>query len=102
MRPSGGLGPIVVRRINEKRYAMAKPMTTTLLATGAALTVVGGIIGLACAAITTVDAGTAARRRIQQIEVPPSERARRQWRRARTAATAGAGAWRNGEVTPVG
>ncbi|WP_133878906.1 hypothetical protein [Paractinoplanes brasiliensis] len=76
---------------------MTRP-TSTLLVTGAALTVTGGIIGLAGATVTMIAAATVARRRIEQMETPPSELARRQWRRARTAVTAGAGAWRNGEV----
>jgi len=80
---------------------VTKTTTSTLLLTGAALTVVGGIIGLAGAAITTVAAAAAARRRIERMEVPPSVLARREWRRARTAVTAGAGAWRNGEAPPL-
>jgi membrane-bound ClpP family serine protease len=80
---------------------MTRPMTTTLVLTGAALTVVGGIIGLAGATVTTIGAAVAARRRLDQMEVPPSELARRHWHRARTAVNAGAGAWRNNEATPV-
>ncbi|MCY1136676.1 hypothetical protein OWR29_01600 [Actinoplanes sp. Pm04-4] len=80
---------------------MSRPITSTLLITGAALTVVGGIIGLAGAAVTTIGAVTAARRRIEQMDTPPSELARRQWRRARTAVTAGTGAWRNGDLSTV-
>lgn len=77
---------------------MSRPMNSTLLVTGAALTVIGGIIGIAGATVTTLAAAVAARRRIEQMEIPPSELARRQWRRARTAVTAGAGAWRNGDA----
>jgi hypothetical protein len=85
-----------------KRYAMtsmssdARHLTaSTLLITGAALTVVAGFIGLAGATLTAVGAAKAVRRRIEQMDVAPSELARQQWRRATTAARAGAGAWRN-------
>jgi hypothetical protein len=77
---------------------MSSPTASKLLVTGIAVTVVGGCIGFAGAAVTAVAAASAARRRIDQMEVPPSELARRQWRRARNAATVGAGAWRNGTV----
>ncbi|MEV4642257.1 hypothetical protein AB0J80_33390 [Actinoplanes sp. NPDC049548] len=75
---------------------MSSPTTSKLLITGIALAAVGGLVGLAGATVTAVAAAGAARRRIGRMEVPPAELARRQWRRARTAATAGAGAWRNG------
>ena len=68
---------------------------STLLITGAALTVVAGVIGLAGATLTAVGAAKAVRRRIEQMNVPPTELARQQWRRARTAVSAGAGAWRD-------
>jgi len=80
---------------------VTKTTTSTVFLTGAALTVVGGIIGLAGAAITTIAVASAARRRVEQMEVPPSVLARRQLRRARTAVSAGAGAWRNGEASPL-
>ena len=71
---------------------------STLLITGAALTVVAGVIGLAGATLTAAGAAKAVRRRIEQMNVPPSELARQQWRRARTAVSAGAGAWRDGQT----
>jgi len=71
---------------------------STLLITGAALTVVAGVIGLAGATLTAVGAAKAVRRRIEQMNVPPTELARQQWRRARTAVSAGAGAWRDGQT----
>ena len=74
--------------------------TSRLLIVGAALTVAGGVIGLAGATVTVTAAAVAARRRIELLEVPPSVLARHQLRRARTAVSAGAGAWRNG-VTPA-
>jgi len=70
---------------------------STLLITGAALTVVAGVVGLAGATLTALGAAKAVRRRIEQMNVPPSELARQQYRRAKTAVRAGTGAWRNGE-----
>jgi hypothetical protein len=70
--------------------------TSRLLITGAILTMVGGVVGLAGATVTIAAAAVAARRRMERMEVPPSELARQQLRRARTAVSAGAGAWRDG------
>ena len=41
------------------------------------------------------------RRRIQQMEVPPSELARMKWTQAKAAVSAGASAWQNGTRTSV-
>ncbi|BFU44942.1 hypothetical protein [Krasilnikovia sp. MM14-A1004] len=73
--------------------------TGTVLLTGATLTVIGGVIGLAGAAITAVAAVVAVRRRVEQMETPPTELARRHWRRARTAVHAGTDAWRDGHLS---
>jgi hypothetical protein len=85
-----------------KRYAMSSMSSdsrhltaSTLLITGAALTVVAGVVGLAGATLTAVGAAKAVRRRIEQMNVPPTELARQQWRRASTAVRAGAGVWRD-------
>jgi hypothetical protein len=72
--------------------------TSTLLITGAALTVVAGVVGLAGATLTAIGAAKAVRRRLEQMNVPPSELARQNWRRATTAVKAGAGAWRDRET----
>ena len=41
------------------------------------------------------------RRRIQEMEVPPSELARMKWTQAKAAVSAGASAWQNGTQTSV-
>ena len=41
------------------------------------------------------------RRRIQEMEVPPSELARIKWTQAKAAVSAGASAWQNGTRTSV-
>jgi hypothetical protein len=71
-----------------------------LLIMGAVLTMVGGVVGLAGATVTVAAAATVARRRIEKMDVAPSEMARQQWQRARTAVSVGAGAWRNGQPVP--
>jgi hypothetical protein len=67
-----------------------------LLITSSALVAAAAALGLAGLGLATVALGVMARRRINQMEVPPGEIARRQWRQARSAIKAGAGAWREG------
>jgi hypothetical protein len=70
--------------------------------------IVGGV--LAGAGIMLVLAGVtigsahliaATRQWVREMEVPPSERARQQWARAKAAALAGASAWQDGGGTSV-
>ena len=63
---------------------------------GAILMGVGGVIALAGAAMAGTALVAAYRDRVRQMEVPPSVLARQQWDRARAAAVAGVGEWRNG------
>ena len=79
----------------------SRHVAATLLVTGAALTVVAGVIGLAGATLTAIGATKAVRRRIEQMDTPPTELARQQWRRAQTAVKVGAGAWRNGDAPAI-
>jgi len=64
------------------------------LLTGAALFAAGGLIALAGIAIGSGHVVAVSRRRIQAMEVPPSELAKLKLAQARAAALAGAGAWR--------
>jgi hypothetical protein len=63
---------------------------------GAILIGVGGVLALAGAAMAGTALVAAYRDRVRQMEVPPSVLARQQWDRARAAAIAGVGEWRNG------
>jgi hypothetical protein len=65
-----------------------------LLITSSALLAAAAAFGVAGIGIATVALGIMARRRINRMEVPPSEQARRQLRQARAAVRAGADAWR--------
>jgi hypothetical protein len=63
---------------------------------GSILIGVGGIIALAGAAVAGVALVVAYRDRVRQMDVPPTELARRHWHRVREATNAGLGQWRNG------
>jgi hypothetical protein len=63
---------------------------------GAILIGVGGVLALAGAAMAATALVAAYRDRVRQMEVPASVLARQQWDRARAAAVAGVGEWRNG------
>jgi hypothetical protein len=63
------------------------------LLTGTGLMGAGALLALAVASVHVL---AATRRWIQEMDVPPSELAKLKWAQARTAATAGAGAWQNG------
>ena len=67
-----------------------------LLVGGAVLVGIGGVIGFAGMALVGSALLSATRQWVNQLEQPPSEMARRTWRQARAAASAGAEAWRNG------
>ena len=71
------------------------------IAGGGVLIGIGGLLGftgmlLVGSAIVTVD-----RQRVNQLEQPPSELAKRTWQQARAATTAGANAWRNSPAAKV-
>jgi hypothetical protein len=56
---------------------------------------IGGLVGLAGMVLVGSAIVSAARQRVNQLERPPSELAKRKWQQARAATTAGATAWRN-------
>ena len=66
------------------------------LITGAVLAGAGLMLVLAGVAVGGAHIFAATRRWVDQMEVPPSELARRQLARARAAAAAGASAWQDG------
>jgi hypothetical protein len=65
-----------------------------LLISAAVLEATAGALGLAGLVVGTVAVTTVTRRRVANMEVAPSELARRHWARARAATSAGLGAWR--------
>jgi hypothetical protein len=67
-----------------------------LLITGAALVGAGALIAVAGLAVGGTHLLSVARRRVSEMEVPPSELAKLRWTQAKAAATAGAAAWQNG------
>lgn len=66
------------------------------LITGATLGAVGGVFILAGLAVGGAHLLMATRQWIQEMETPPSELARVKWAQAKTAAVAGASAWKDG------
>jgi hypothetical protein len=71
-------------------------VSTRPLAIGAGLIGAGAVIWLAGVVVSGTAVAAAARRWVDQLEVPPNELARQKWSRARAATMAGASAWQNG------
>jgi hypothetical protein len=65
------------------------------LITGAALVGAGTLLALAGFAVGGSHLLSATRRWVREMEPPPSELAKLQWAKARTAAAAGTAAWQN-------
>jgi hypothetical protein len=61
----------------------------------------GTLVALAGLTVGATYVISVARRRIQEMEVPPSELARIKWTQAKAAVSAGASAWQNGTQTSV-
>jgi hypothetical protein len=73
----------------------------SLLVGGGVLVGMGGLLGITGMVLVGSALLSATRQWVNQLERPPSESARRRWQQAKAAASAGAGAWRNGPQTPV-
>src|SRR5215217_1492042 len=71
----------------------------SLLVGGGVLVGVGGLLGFTGMVLVGSALLSATRQWVNQLEQPPSELARRRWQQAKAAASAGAGAWRNGPQT---
>jgi hypothetical protein len=72
-----------------------------LIAGGGVLIGIGGLLGFAGMVLVSSAIISAARQRVNQLEQPPSELAKRTWQQARAATTAGAKAWRNSPSATV-
>jgi hypothetical protein len=81
---------------NSSRTDTAFRLNTRPLIVGGALMGLGGLLGLAGIVISGTALAAAMRDWASRQEVPPSEMARQQWYRAKSATAAGATAWRNG------
>jgi hypothetical protein len=62
---------------------------------GAIMVGVGGVIAFAGAAVVGLAVAAAFQRRVQQMDVPPTELARQHWSAVRHATATGVGVWRN-------
>jgi hypothetical protein len=81
---------------NQERAAAAFQVNTGPLLAGAVLVGIGTMLALAGLAISGATLGSAARRYVNSMEVPPSQLAKQQLAKARAATAAGASAWRDG------
>jgi hypothetical protein len=68
---------------------------TRQIVAGSIMIGVGGVLALAGAAVAGSALVAAFQQRVQQMEVPPTELARRHWSAVKHATTAGVGVWRN-------
>ena len=71
------------------------------IAGGGVLIGIGGLLGFAGMLLVSSAIVSAARQRVNQLEQPPSELAKRTWQQARAATTAGAKAWRTSPPAKV-
>jgi hypothetical protein len=71
------------------------------IAGGGVLIGIGGLLGFTGMLLVSSAIVSAARRRVNQLEQPPSELAKRTWQQARAATTAGAKAWRTSPPATV-
>jgi hypothetical protein len=72
------------------------------LIVGGILAGTGAMLMLAGVAIGSAHLFAATRQWISEMEVPPSERIKQQWTRAKAAAAAGSSAWQDGSAAHVG
>ncbi len=70
-----------------------------MLVAAAALVVVGCVVGASGFALGAAAAVGAGRRWYQRADLPPHQLAKLKWEQARAAAGAGAGAWRDTELS---
>ncbi|MEU6274680.1 hypothetical protein ABZ871_20045 [Streptomyces populi] len=75
---------------------------TRLVTTGAALTVAGTLVACTGMAIAAAAVFAAGRRMVRTMDVPPSQQAAQQWRRAKEASMAGLQAWQSASETHNG
>ena len=71
------------------------------IAGGGVLIGIGGLLGFTGMLLVGSAIVSAARQRVNQLEQPPSELAKRTWQQARAATTAGAKAWRTSPPATV-
>jgi hypothetical protein len=86
---------------DEEEPTQGFALPTGPLLAGAVLIGIGSLLGLAGLAIAGATLGAAARRYVNNMEVPPNELAKQNLAKARAAASAGVSAWRNGTAEPA-
>jgi hypothetical protein len=71
-------------------------LNTQQVVGGAILIGLGGVLAIAGMALAGAAIVSAYRDRVSQMDVPPTELARRHWGRIKAATAAGVGQWQNG------
>jgi hypothetical protein len=71
-------------------------INTQQIVGGAILIGLGGVLAIAGMALAGTAVVSAYRDRVNQMDVPPTELARRHWGRIKAATAAGVGTWQNG------
>lgn len=85
--------------MTDNRTSQARLQLRTRVIGTAVLMGIGGMLGLAAAAMAGSAFVAGLRRRLDQMEVPPSALARQNLARAKAATAAGVDAWRDGHPT---
>jgi hypothetical protein len=88
-------GDVVAKQVSQGGIQLNR----RLVIGGGVLIGIGGLLGFTGALLLSSAVVSATRRWVNQLEQPPSELAKRKWRQARAATTAGAKAWRSGPPT---
>ena len=95
--PSPSIGKAKLMRNDVSQEGVR--VNRSLLIGGGGLVGIGGLLGFTGMVLVGSALLSATRQWVNQLEQPPSEMARRKWQQAKAAASAGAGAWRNGPHT---
>jgi hypothetical protein len=88
-----------VKLMSDNASSEGIQVNRSLLVGGGLLVGIGGLLGFTGMVLVGSALLSATRQWVNQLEQPPSEMARRKWQQAKAAASAGAGAWRNGPQT---
>jgi hypothetical protein len=88
-----------VKLMSDNASPEGMQLNRSLLVGGGVLVGVGGLLGFTGMVLVGSALLSATRQWVNQLEQPPSVMARRKWQQAKAAASAGAGAWRNGPQT---
>jgi hypothetical protein len=96
MAGCAGDDPEEVTMMSDNGTQEGNQVNRSLLVGGGLLVGLGGLLGVTGMVLVSSALLSATREWVNRLEQPPSEIARRRWRQAKAAASAGADAWRKG------